>query len=141
MSSTGSGAIAEPTWSLADRLALASIVACAASVEATAARYLDAPVGLGIATSLLLAAWLLGARRRRTRLQFAAEGGAPSTSVDGGGAVCVGTGSRVLGRSVVLHWNTPQRSGRHWYTPADLPRPVLRRLRTEVRRTGRGEPR
>jgi len=141
MSSTGSGAIAEPSWSLADRLALASIVACTASVEATAARYPDAPAGLGIATGILLAAWLLRARSRRTRLQFAAERDGAPASIDGRIAVRVGTGSRVLGRSVVKHWKAPQRSGRHWYPPADLPPAVRRRPRARVRRAGRGEPR
>jgi hypothetical protein len=141
MSSTGSGAIAEPSWPLADRLALASIVACAASVEATAARHPDAPMGLGMATGMLLLAWLVAARRRRVRLQFAPECDGPPTCVDGGDAVCVHANSRVLGRSVVLHWKTPQRSGRYWYTRADLPQPVLRRLRTAVRRAGRVKPR
>jgi hypothetical protein len=141
MSSTGSDAIAEPSWLLADRLALAAIVACSASLEATAARHPDAPAGLGFATGILLAAWLLGARHRSARLRFAAGPDGPTVSVDGHLAVRIGTGSRVLGRSVLLHWRGPRRSGRRWYTPVDLPPPVLRRLRAAIRRAGRGDPR
>ena len=40
----------------------------------------------------------------------------------------LGPGTRVLGPTVVLHWQAPRASGALWLTPADVPRQALNGL-------------
>ena len=47
--------------------------------------------------------------------------------------VGLGRGTRVLGPSVLLHWQARGRSFGAWLTPVDLPRPVLRSLALRLR--------
>jgi hypothetical protein len=118
-----------PRWLLADRLSLGLACATAPVVELVLARHPGAPAGVGMVAAVLLVAGLWWQRRRRPQaLGIAPTGGwlqlAGGTRLD-----CrVGQRSRLLGTSIVLHWQAPGRSGALWLTPADLPREILRSL-------------
>jgi len=118
-----------PRWLLADRLSLGLACATAPVVELVLARHPGAPAGVGVVAAALLVAGLEWQRRRRPQtLGIAATGGwlrcAGGTRLD-----CrAGPGSRLLGASIVLHWEAPGHAGAVWLTPADLPRETLRAL-------------
>ena len=113
MSSPASAVTVElPPWLLAERLSLGLACATAPVVEAVLARHPGAPAGAGLVVAALLVAGVWFQRRRRPR------------SV----ALPAGPGSRLLGSSVVLRWQSAGRSGALWLTPADLPRETLRSL-------------
>jgi hypothetical protein len=101
-----------PRWLLAERLSLGLACATAPVVEAVLARHPGAPTGAGLAVAALLVAGAWFQRRRRPRSL----------------ALPAGPGSRLLGSSVVVRWQSPGRSGSLWLTPADLPRETLRSL-------------
>ena len=118
-----------PRWPLADRVSLLLALASGATIEAVLARYPQAPLGVGVAVTALLAAALWYARRRRPLVLELAPGGGSMRLRDGTRAPFrPGIGSRVLGSSVVLHWRSAGRSGSLWLTPADQPRETLRAL-------------
>lgn len=118
-----------PRWPLADRLTVALLFAVALVVEAVAARHPGAPGGLGVAAAALLSVVFQFQRRRRPRALVFARGASHLRFADGSQRSFVaGTGSRLLGSSVVLHWRSPGRSGAAWLTAADLPRETLRAL-------------
>ena len=111
MSSPASAVTVElPRWLLAERLSLGLACATAPVVEAVLARHPGAPAGAGLAVAALLVAGVWFQRRRRPRSL----------------ALPAGPGSRLLGSSVVVNWQSPGRSGSLWLTPADLPRETLR---------------
>ena len=113
MSSPASALTVElPRWLLAERLSLGLACATAPVVEGVLARHPGAPVGAGLAVAALLVAGVWLQRRRRPRFV----------------AVPAGPGSRLLGSSVVVHWQSSGRSGALWLTPADLPRETLRSI-------------
>lgn len=119
-----------PRWLLADRLTLALIAAGALALEATLARYPGLPQGPGLLLGGLLATWQWHRARHRPRLVclgpadiFVQTGGAGST------APATGPRTRLLGRSVILHWRADGRSRTAWLTTADLPGEALRRMR------------
>ena len=119
-----------PRWLLADRLSAALSCATVPVVEMVLARHPGgAPVGVGGLVAALLLAGLWWQRQRRPRaLQLtSAEGWI--RFADGAQLGCrPGPGSRLLGSSIVVHWQTAARSGALWLTPADLPRETLRSL-------------
>lgn len=122
-----------PRWPLADRLTVALLLAVALVVEAVAARHPGAPWGLGVAAAGVLAALFQLQRRRRPRTLVFAPGASELWFNDGSQRPFVaGAGSRLLGSSVVLHWQSPGRSGAAWLTPADLPRETLRSLAVQL---------
>ena len=139
MSSPGSDVTVElPRWPLVDRLSLALVVAAAVVIEAVAARYPGAPAGLGVAAATLLASGLWLQRRRRPQMLEFAPGAGCLRLADGQELPFQpGTGSRLLGASVVLHWRSAGRSGSLWLTPADLSREQLRALAVCLVATGR----
>jgi uncharacterized protein (TIGR03382 family) len=118
-----------PRWPLADRLSLALASAAGPMVEVVLARHPGAPFGVGITLAAALVAGLWLQRRRRPRtLGFAPTGDWLRFAGEGRRAFRRGHGTRLLGLSVVVHWEVPGRSGALWLTPADLPRERLRAL-------------
>jgi hypothetical protein len=101
-----------PRWLLAERLSLGLACAAAPVVEGVLARHPGAPAGAGLAVAALLVAGVLLQWRRRPRSL----------------ALPAGPGSRVLGSSLVLQWQSGGRSGAFWLTGADLSRETLRSL-------------
>ena len=113
MSSPASAVTVElPRWLLAERLSLALACATGPVVEMVLARHPGAPVGVGLAVAALLVAGVWFQRRRRPRSLV----------------LPAGPGSRLIGSSVVVHWQSTGRSGALWLTSADLPRETLRSL-------------
>jgi len=118
-----------PRWTLADRLSLALALASAPVVEAVLARHLDVPAGIGVTVAALLLLALGWQRHHRPQaLTFTPAGGWLQFANGRRQACRPGAGSRVLGSSVVVHWQSPGRSGALWLTTADLPRETLRAL-------------
>jgi hypothetical protein len=126
-----------PARLLADRITVALALACVAAIEVVLARHPGAPAGIGLATGAGLLLWQWRRTRGRPRRVTAGAEGVALVFERGGGPVPVADrGSRVLGRSVVLHWagggRAAVRPGTLWLTPADLPRETLRALRVGV---------
>jgi len=118
-----------PRWPLADRLSLALACAVGPVVEFVLARHAGAPYGVGITLAVALVAGLWLQRRRRPRtLEFEPTGAWLRFAAEGRQVFRRGRGTRLLGSSVVVHWEVPGRSGALWLTPADLPRERLRAL-------------
>ena len=109
-----------PRWALADRLALGLIVAAGVVLEVVLANLAGAPRGIGVLASAVLVLWQWRHRRQRPL--------ALDIAPDAGALLRLGPGSRVLGSTVVLHWQSPQTSGAVWLTPADVPRQALHGL-------------
>jgi hypothetical protein len=130
MSSPGSAVTVElPRWLLADRLSVVLASSTAPVVELVLARHPGAPAGVGVVVAALLLAGLWWQRRRRPRALQLANAGGWMQFADGARLGCQpGPGSRLLGSSVVLHWQAAARTGALWLTPADLPRQTLRAL-------------
>lgn len=123
-----------PQRLLADRITVALALACVPAIEAMLTGHPEAPAGLGLATGAGLLLWQWLRTRRRPRHVTAGVEGVALVFESGGAIVRVtGEGSRVLGRSVVLHWQgagqAGGRPGTLWLTPADLPCEALRALR------------
>jgi hypothetical protein len=139
MSSPGSVVTLElPRWPLADLLSLGLVVAAAVVVEAVAARHPGVPAGLGVAAAVLLVLWLQFQRRRRPRTVVLTPGAGHLRLPDGRQLPCrPGTGSRLLGTSIVLHWRSPGGSGSLWLTAADISRERLRALAVCLAAAGR----
>jgi len=118
-----------PRWLLADRLSLGLACATAPVVELVLTRHPDAPGGVGLLVAALLVAGLGWQRRRRPRsLQLAPTGSWVEFADGAREGLRPGQRSRLLGSSVVLHWQAAARSGALWLTPVDLPRETLRSL-------------
>lgn len=138
-----------PARLLADRLGWVLAAACAVALELTLARYPDALPGGGVLVGGLLLAWQRKRALCRPRAVVIDDRGVAVRVTDSGAPVsAAGPRARVLGRSVLLHWREPGRTGTAWLTPADLPRDVLRTLRVRMvtgppaggPRTGAGDP-
>ena len=130
MSSPGSAVTAElPHWPLAERASLVLAGLAGAVIEAVAANHPGVPAGLGALAMGALAAGLAWRRRGQpVAIELSVRGGRLRLT-DGRWLPCtIGTGSRLLGSSVVLHWRAAGRSRALWLTPADLPRETLRSL-------------
>ena len=123
-----------PRRLLADRLSVLLIMGCGAALEAALWRHPGLPVGVGSSAAGLLLAWhLWRTRRAPMRAEWAADGW--RLQLPGGRwiEVGLGRGTRLLGSSVLLHWQARGSSFGAWLTPADLPRPVLRSLALRLR--------
>lgn len=135
MSSPASAVTVElPVRTLADRMTSLLIVAAAAMIEAALWRQPDALAGPGVAAGIGLA--LLHARsRRRMPASITFASGDWRIRFRDGSVVSAtpGSGTRVLGPTVVLHWDAGARSGRTWLSPFDLPRAVLRTMILRIR--------
>ena len=127
-----------PRWPLVDRLTPALGLVAGIALEAVLARYPGAPLGIGAVAAAALLLWFGWQRRRRPlafefaptprRLRFGDGHAAPFV---------LGPGSRVLGSTVVLHWQSAGRAGALWLTPADLSREGLRSLAVRLVANGR----
>ena len=127
-----------PRRLLADRLSALLILGCGVVLEAALWRHPGLPVGAGIVTAGLLWAWQL--RRTRQAPIRAAWGprGWHLLFVDGRWTDAVlASGTRLLGPSVVLHWQAEGRSYRAWLTAADVPRSLLRSLAVRLKAQAR----
>jgi hypothetical protein len=118
-----------PRWPLADRLTLGLGLAAGIVLEAVLARYPGVPAGIGGVAAALLLLWFAGQRRKRPlAIEFALPVGRLRYRDGRQVPFVVGPGSRVFGSTVVLHWQTADRSDALWLTPADLSHEALRRL-------------
>jgi hypothetical protein len=127
-----------PRWVLADRLVLALGLATGIVLEAILAGYPAAPAGVGLAVAAVLASWHLYQQRLRPRaLELSPPAGTLWLEDGRSLPFTLGPGSRVLGPTVVLHWQAVGRSGALWLTPLDLPREVLRTLAVRLAASGR----
>jgi hypothetical protein len=127
-----------PRRLLADRLSALLILGCGVVLESALWRHPGLPVGAGIVTAGLLWSWHL--RRTRQAPIWAAWGphGWHLLFVDGRWTDAVlGRGTRLLGPSVVLHWQAEGRSYRAWLTAADVPRSLLRSLAVRLKAQAR----
>jgi hypothetical protein len=127
-----------PRWTLADRVTAALAVAAGIVVEAVAAGQDWAPRGAGLAVAAGLLLWHARHRARRPLALLIQPAGSGAAGGRPGCEPCmVHAASRVLGPTVVLHWQ-PAAGGRRalWLTPLDLPRRTLRRLAVRLA-TGR----
>lgn len=134
MSSPGCAVTAElPRWPLAERVSLVLAGLAGLVIEAVAANHPGMPVGLGVlATGALAAGLACGRRGEPVAIELSAAGGRLRLT-DGRWLPCsIGTGSRLLGSSLVLHWRAPGRSRALWLTPADLPGETLRLLAVQL---------
>jgi hypothetical protein len=118
-----------PRRLLADRLSALLILGCGVVLETALWRHPGLPGGAGIVTAGLLWAWHLRREREApTRAVWEPHGWhlllADGRRID----AVLGRGTRLLGPSVVLHWQAEGRSYRAWLTAADVPRPLLRSL-------------
>jgi len=119
-----------PRWTLADRLTVALVIAAGIVVEVVAADQVGAPSGVGLAVAIGLLLWHAGHRARRPLALAIRPAGSGAVYCTPGCEPCsVHGASRILGPSVVLHWQTAT-GGRNalWLTPLDLPRRTLRQL-------------
>jgi hypothetical protein len=115
-----------PRWALADRLALGLIVAAGVMLEAGLP---GAPPGTGVLAAAALVLWQRRQRMQRPLVVALAPDGGTLTLGDGRRVPChLGSGTRVLGATVVLHWHVDGSPGSLWLTPVELPRETLRRL-------------
>jgi len=123
-----------PRRLLADRLSVLLILGCGVALEAALWRHPGLPIGVGSSTAGLLGAWHLWRTRRAPRRAEWAPDGWRLQLADGRWIVVgLGRGTRLLGPSVLLHWQAGGSSFGAWLTPADLPRPVLRSLALRLR--------
>jgi len=126
-----------PRRLLADRLTALLVLGCGATIEAVLWRQPGLPAGAGIAIAGVLLAWQAWRTRRAPRAAEWGPNGWRLRLADGGWtAARLGHGSRLLGPSVVLHWQSQAQSFRVWLTPADLPASVLRSLALRLRAHG-----
>jgi hypothetical protein len=119
---------------VSDWLGVTACLAAGLMLESLAVRYPEMPHGLGLGLSLLLLSWFMcsGASWRATGIHLAAWDG---RSVDwhlllrNGESFTARLGSRtrVLSSSCVLHWVAAGRSWQVWLTSWDLPPDQLRR--------------
>ncbi|HEX9772842.1 MAG TPA: hypothetical protein VGA44_05205 [Steroidobacteraceae bacterium] len=122
-----------PRVSVSDCIGAALCLLCAVTVEAVLTRYPAAPAGPGIGLGAVAAAWLYVTNGRaarsirsaawladdRWRLEFA-DGHVLEARL--------GARTRMLGRSLVLEWETSERTLTRWLTPWDLGARQLRVL-------------
>jgi hypothetical protein len=126
-----------PRRLLADRLSALLILACGVAIEAALWRHPGQPAGVGFAVAGLLWTWhWRRARLAPTRAVCGPDGWRLQLAEGHWTEAALGRGTRLLGPSVVLHWQAEGRSFGAWLTPADLPRPVLRSLALRLRAHG-----
>jgi hypothetical protein len=137
MSSPGSDVLTVevPARLVAERASIVLIVVCALVVEVVAANHPAGPIGLGVVAAVMLYAWQLWRNSHKTRIRSAtlyAHGRWLIDSAAGRAEAKLLSGSRVLGRSVVLRLAC--RTGVHslWLTGWDLPAVELRQLRVRL---------
>jgi len=126
-----------PACLLADRVTVGLAVAGGLAIEAVLTRHPEPVTGVGMVVGLALLTWQWLRTRHRprwlhispagARIEFrAADGALPATA----------SRARVLGSTVVLHWNGRRgpgpSQGTLWITPRDLPEEPRRALRVAL---------
>jgi hypothetical protein len=137
MSSPGSGVLTVelPARLIAERASIVLIVASALVVEAVAANYPDAPIGLGAIVGIMLCAWQMLRNSNAIRIRRAILDAHGRWLIDAAGGRVQAEllpGSRVLGRSVVLRLKSGPDVHSLWLTGWDLPAVELRQLRVRL---------
>lgn len=114
-----------PRVTLAEAAAAALCLVCAVMVEAVLGRYPAAPAGMGLLLGMLPAMWLyldsVRPGRALRRVVWLTDGAWRLEFRDGSTLIAdLGAGTRLLGRSLVLHWRVSGRSFARWLTPWDV---------------------
>lgn len=114
-----------PRVTLAEAAAAALCLVCAVMVEAVLGRYPAAPAGMGLLLGMLPAMWLyldsVRPGRALRRVVWLMDGAWRLEFRDGSTLIAdLGAGTRLLGRSLVLHWRVSGRSFARWLTPWDV---------------------
>lgn len=126
-----------PAHLLADRVTSLLALASGVALEVMLARYPGSTPGLGLALGLALLVWQWRRTRHRPRRLNVGPSGVFLVFERATAPVPAdGRRARVLGRTVVLHWQyrpgSGSRQGTVWLTPADLPVHALRALRVAL---------
>jgi hypothetical protein len=114
-----------PRVTLAEAAAAAFCLVSAVMVEAVLGRYPAAPAGMGLLLGMLPAMWLyldsVRPGRSLRRVVWLTDGAWRLEFRDGSTLIAdLGAGTRLLGRSLVLHWRGSGQSFAHWLTPWDV---------------------
>lgn len=114
-----------PRVTLAEAAAAALCLVCAVMVEAVLGRYPAAPAGMGLLLGMLPAMWLyldsVRPGRALRRVVWLTDGAWRLEFRDGSTLIAdLGAGTRLLGRSLVLHWRVSGQSFARWLTPWDV---------------------
>jgi hypothetical protein len=127
-----------PRRLLADQLSALLILGCGVVLEAVLWRHPGLPGGAGILTAGFLWAWhLQRTRQAPTRAVWGPHGWQLLLADGRRFDADLGRGTRLLGPSVVLHWQAEGRSYRAWLTAADVPRSLLRSLAVQLKAQAR----
>jgi hypothetical protein len=122
-----------PRVTLGEAAAAALCVVCTVTVEAVLGRYPAAPTGIGLLLGALSAMWLfldsVRPGRALRKVVWLTDGAWRLEFRDGSTLIAdLGPGTRLLGRSLVLHWRVSERSFARWLTPWDVDDGQLRRV-------------
>ena len=122
-----------PRVTLAEAAAAALCVVCALTVETVLGRYPAAPGGMGLLLGVLPAMWLfldsVRPGRSLRRVVWQTDGAWRLEFRDGSTLIAdLGAGTRLLGRSLVLHWRVSEGSFARWLTPWDVDDGQLRKV-------------
>ena len=127
MSSPGYAAVSLdlPRVTLAEAAAAALCLLCAVTTEAVLGRYPSAPSGVGVLVGGLAALWLyldsVRPARALRRVVWLPDDTWRLEFRDGSVvAAGLGSGTRMLGRSLVLQWRVSDRSFARWLTLWDV---------------------
>jgi len=122
-----------PRVTLAEAAAAVLCAVSGATVETVLGRYPAAPAGVGLLLGVLPAMWLfldsVRPGRALRRVVWLTDGAWRLEFRDGSTLIAdLGAGTRLLGRSLVLHWRVCERSFTRWLTPWDVNDGQLRRV-------------
>ena len=122
-----------PRITLAEAAAAALCLVCAVTVEIVLARYPAAPAGIGLLLGVPPVMWLfldsVRPGRALRRVVWLTDGAWRLEFRDGSTLIAdLGAGTRLLGRSLVLHWRVSGWSFARWLTPWDVDDGQLRKV-------------
>jgi hypothetical protein len=122
-----------PRVTLAEAAAALLCAVCGATVETVLGRYPAAPAGVGLLLGVLPAMWLfldsVRPGRALRRVVWLTDGAWRLEFRDDSTLIAdLGAGTRLLGRSLVLHWRVSGRSFTRWLTPWDVDDGQLRKV-------------
>src|SRR5687767_7408422 len=122
-----------PRVTLAEAAAAVLCAVCGATVETVLGGYPAAPAGVGLLLGVLPAMWLfldsVRPGRALRRVVWLTDGAWRLEFRDDSTLIAdLGAGTRLLGRSLVLHWRVSGRSFTRWLTPWDVDDGQLRKV-------------
>ena len=122
-----------PRVTLAEAAAAVLCAVSGATVETVLGRYPAAPAGVGLLLGVLPAMWLfldsVRPGRALRRVVWLTDGAWRLEFRDDSTLIAdLGAGTRLLGRSLVLHWRVSGRSFTRWLTPWDVDDGQLRKV-------------